>query len=106
MRSFPCRCGLAAVLALAVVGCQHYEVTDVDTGKSYVTRQGKLKRNGRTGVIGFTDLRTDRFVTLTEYEMERISKGRARAIADGVEVERGGVGGRRDADREDFDDGR
>ncbi|MEM8875054.1 MAG: hypothetical protein AAGD32_12460, partial [Planctomycetota bacterium] len=54
-----------------------YEVTDNQSGKTYVTKDGSFKQNRVTGTARFVDLKTGANVVLQEYEWVKIPKEEA-----------------------------
>ncbi|MEM8737599.1 MAG: hypothetical protein AAGG38_03865 [Planctomycetota bacterium] len=65
-------CLLVSVTMLQ--GCVYYKIHDNASGTEYITNNWKMNTNPYTGSMGFTDMKTGKFVILQTYERETISK--------------------------------
>lgn len=62
------------VAAMLGVGCQHYQVTDVGSGKTYYTNNWDSQRYVSNGTVVFEDHKTGALITLPASEIRPISK--------------------------------
>ena len=73
---------LASVLLSAVAflgtGCTYYEITDPTTEKVYYTTNWDRKDN-KSGVIQFEDMKTGKQITLTNAEVAEIKEKQYKA---------------------------